>query len=161
MSGGRPSLYRPEYGEQARKLALLGLTDEQIAGVFGVNPDTIYEWDKRHPEFSEARARGKVIADAHVAASLYERALGYQHDDIHITTYQGDVTETPIRKYYPPDTQAAQLWLSNRQKDIWKIRNDHEVNVDLNMHRVIAEAPLTEQKWIEAHAEEIEDKADE
>ncbi len=123
MSGGRPSLYRPEYPEIARRLALLGHTDEELAEVLGVNPDTIYEWDKVHPEFSEIRARGKVIADAEVAASLHQRAVGYSHDDVHITTYQGDVTQTPIVRHYPPDTNAAALWLSNRQGDKWKLKS--------------------------------------
>ena len=30
---GRPSLYKPEFAELARKLRLFGATDEQIAGV--------------------------------------------------------------------------------------------------------------------------------
>ena len=123
MPAGRPSLYRKEYAEQARKLALLGWTDAQVADFFGVNPDTIYKWDKRYPVFAVTRARGKEIADAEVAASLFERAIGYSHDDTHITTFQGDVTATPITKHYPPDTNAAALWLSNRQGDKWKLKS--------------------------------------
>ena len=36
MPGGRPSLYRDEYVTQVRRLALLGLTDEEMASFFEV-----------------------------------------------------------------------------------------------------------------------------
>lgn len=123
MSGGRPTKYQQNFPEQARRLALLGLTDAEVAEFFGVNVDSIYQWDKVHPEFSDARARGKLHADGRVAEKLYHRALGYHHPDTHISTYQGDVTETPITKHYPPDVQAAQLWLSNRQGGKWKLKS--------------------------------------
>lgn len=35
---GRPSGYKPEYAEQARKLCLLGATDQEIADFFEVTP---------------------------------------------------------------------------------------------------------------------------
>lgn len=124
MPGGRPTKYEPaSHPERARRLALLGLTDDELAIAFGVSPQTIQNWDDAHPEFLATRARGKADADAKVAERLYHRALGYFHDDTHITTFQGDVTETPIVKYYPPDTQAAALWLSNRQGGRWKLKS--------------------------------------
>lgn len=126
MPAGRPTKYDPSLGEKARKLALLGMTDVEVADIFGVNPDTLYEWDNRYPEFSEIRSRGKTEADARVAASLYERAIGYSHEDVHPSSYQGLVTLTPIIKYYPPDTQAATLWLSNRQGGKWKIKSSNQ-----------------------------------
>lgn len=120
----RPSLYRPEYPEQARRLALLGLTDEELAEFFGVDVSTIYNWDEAHPEFFQSRARGKLHADGKIAERLYHRALGYHHDDVHITAFQGDVTMTPIVKHYPPDTQAATWWLRNRQPKKWRDRQE-------------------------------------
>lgn len=35
---GRPTLFRPEYVEQARKLALLGATDREVADFFDTSP---------------------------------------------------------------------------------------------------------------------------
>lgn len=124
---GRPSKFREEYVPQVKRLALLGLTDVEIAAYFEVDPDTIYAWDKAHPEFSESRARGRAHADARVAEKLYHRALGYSHEDVHISTFQGDVTQTPIVKHYPPDTQAATLWLSNRRGGSWKVKSNTEM----------------------------------
>lgn len=120
MARGRPSTYRPEYAEQARKLALIGWTDKQVGEFFGVSPETIYQWDRAFPEFAETRARGKAVADGEMAASLWQRGIGYSHDDVHVTAFNGEVTLTPITKHYPPDYQSISLWLRNRQPDFWK-----------------------------------------
>lgn len=50
-SGGRPTDFKEEYIEQALKLSRLGLTDEEMADVFGVVPATFYNWRNTHPEF--------------------------------------------------------------------------------------------------------------
>ena len=43
---GEDSKYDPSMCEQATKLALLGMTNEEMAKFFGVNVDTFYEWMK-------------------------------------------------------------------------------------------------------------------
>src|SRR5690606_21525869 len=73
---GRPSLYRPEYAEQARKLCLLGATDKQLADFFNVTEQTINGWKIDFPEFFESLRAGKMKADAEVASKLYDRAIG-------------------------------------------------------------------------------------
>ena len=84
--GGRPTEYRPEYNEQARKLCLLGATDAQLADFFGVSETTINNWKLAHPEFLESLKAGKEKADALVAHALYHRAIGYKHDAVKILT---------------------------------------------------------------------------
>src|SRR5216683_2182387 len=73
---GQPTRYEPAFCPRARRLALLGLTDTEIADLFGISPDTLYEWRRRHPEFSDSLDAGKIEADAEVAESLYHRARG-------------------------------------------------------------------------------------
>lgn len=121
---GRPSLYKPEYAKQARELALLGLIDEEMAGVFGISVSKFNEWKKQHPEFMESLKEGKVIADAKVSQALFHRACGYSHSDVHISNYQGQITITPVVKHYPPDTAAAFIWLKNRQGKLWRDKTD-------------------------------------
>lgn len=120
LSGGRPQSYQPEFAELAYRMALLGLSDAELARFFNVEDGTIYAWDNAHPEFKDARARGKLPADAEIAAKLYHRARGYEHLDTHVAVSDGKVILTPLIKHYPPDTQAAMWWLKNRQKDRWK-----------------------------------------
>jgi hypothetical protein len=97
-----------------------------MADFFHVSADTIAEWKKVHKEFSESITRGREYADANVASRLYERAMGYSHPDVHVSNYQGEITLTPLVKHYPPDTQAASLWLRNRQPHKWRDKTEHE-----------------------------------
>lgn len=125
---GRPSKYKEEFCEQARKLCLLGATDAELANFFEVSIDTISEWKNVHENFSASIKSGKCQADANVADRLYQRAMGYEHPDIHITAYQGEITETPVTKVYAPDPAAAIFWLKNRQRGKWRDRIEQEVS---------------------------------
>jgi hypothetical protein len=122
--GGRPTKFKPEYLQQVRKLCLLGLTDEEIAAVWGVGIRTFHDWKHSQPGFAEALAMGKVVADAEVAHSLFQRAIGYTHPEVVITSYQGEITKTRVTRHYPPDTPAALRWLHNRQRSRWQHNPD-------------------------------------
>jgi len=110
----------------AYKFCLLGATDAKLAVLLSVNEDTIHEWKKVHPSFSESITRGKEVADAEIAEALFHRAKGYSHPEVNVSNYQGQITLTPLTKHYPPDTQAASLWLRNRQSSTWRDKIDHE-----------------------------------
>lgn len=124
---GRPSKYKEEFNEQARKLCLMGAVDAELADFFEVAIDTISEWKNVHPEFSASIKQGKMQADSNVADRLYQRAMGYEHPEVHISNYQGEITKTPITKIYAPDPAAAIFWLKNRQRGKWRDKIDHEV----------------------------------
>jgi hypothetical protein len=126
MPAGRPTAYRDEYAETAYRLALLGLTDAEVAEFFGVDPSTIYRWDEAHPEFCETRARGKLDADAKVAESLYKRAIGYDQEAVKIFMPAGrdEPVYAPYTERFPPDPMSASLWLRNRQSKRWKDKQE-------------------------------------
>ena len=129
-AGGRPTKYRDEFPAQAKKLCRLGATDEEMADFFEVHVDTIYEWKLVHDEFSEAIKKGKVLADAVIADSLYHRAKGYSHPAVKILSVsQGagspsEVQEVPYTEHYAPDTTAAIFWLKNRQPAKWRDKQE-------------------------------------
>jgi len=118
--GGRPTAYRAEYAQQAIKLARLGATDAQMADFFGVSEQTLNNWKRREPTFFESLKAGKLLADAEVAHSLFQRATGYEHEDLDLRVIGGKLRKTKIRKIYPPDTTAAIFWLKNRQPEKWR-----------------------------------------
>ena len=120
--GGRPTLFRPEFCRQATAHCLLGCTNEQLADLLGVSLPCIEKWLQTKPEFLRAVKKGREDADNNISKSLYKRALGYSHPDVHISNYLGNVTITRIRKHYPPDTAAAIIWLGNRRPDLWRAR---------------------------------------
>lgn len=126
--GGRPSSYKPEHPEQARKLCMLnGATDKDLAEFFGVSERTINYWKVRYPQFLQSIKEGKVVADAEVAHSLYRMAVGYTEriekpvagpDGVEIVTHD---------HYFPPQVSAAFIWLKNRKPEFWK--DKHEIAV--------------------------------
>lgn len=120
MPAGRPTKYKPEYAAQASKLCGLGATDAQMADFFEVSISTVALWKVRHKEFSDAINIPKDVADSRVEQSLYRRAMGYEHDETDIRVVNGKIVETPIRKYYPPDSTAMIFWLKNRSPEKWR-----------------------------------------
>lgn len=58
---GRPSKYSPAFCEEIINLMSEGYSLTAAASVIGVHKDTVYEWEKQIPEFSDAvkLARGK------------------------------------------------------------------------------------------------------
>jgi hypothetical protein len=70
---GRPSLYKPEFAEQAFELCLAGATNRDLADAFEVGHSTIDNWLQKQPEFAQAVKRGRVVADGAVARALHSR----------------------------------------------------------------------------------------
>lgn len=102
---GRPTKYRPEFAEQARKLCLLGLTDTGLADFFGVDEATIHRWKHAHTDFCQAIQAGKMVADAEVADSLYRSAVGghYVTEGRVAASAGGTPAEAvPLRRQVPP-----------------------------------------------------------
>ncbi len=111
--------------EQARKLCLLGATNDDLAEFFNVDVATIERWLSGKPDFCGAVKGAKEELDGKVVRRLFERATGYSHPDVHISNYQGEITQTPLVKHYAPDTTAAIFWLKNRRPAEWRDRMEH------------------------------------
>lgn len=116
----RPSKFKSEYIGQAEKLAKLGATDIEVADFFEVDVRTLYRWKGEFEAFCQALKVGKAEADDRVERSLFARANGYEHDEVDIRVVGGEIVQTGIRKYYPPDTTAAIFWLKNRKPEQWR-----------------------------------------
>lgn len=134
-----PKLGRPtEYGgaelkwlERITEFALLGLTDEEIAGLLDVAMSTYSLWKVRHPAFSEALKAGRGDADRKVARALYTKALGYTRTiqkPMVVKEADGStvVEVVDLEEHVPADTVAQIFWLKNRQRRLWRDRHDLE-----------------------------------
>lgn len=122
MPAGRPTDYKAEYAEQAKKLCQLGATDQEIADFFEVSQRTIYRWKAEHDEFCQSLKAGKEVADERVERSLFQKAIGYEQDAVKI--FMPASKEEPVyaeyREKIAPDTTAAIFWLKNRRPDLWR-----------------------------------------
>ncbi|CCB64465.1 helix-turn-helix domain-containing protein [Hyphomicrobium sp. MC1] len=121
---GRPSKYKPEFAEQAKKLAAHGFTDEEMADFFSVAVSTLYKWKAEHTTFSEAIKIGGAPCDDRVERSLYQRANGYTIKTEKVFNDKGTIVRADTYEHIPPDTGAAIFWLKNRRKDQWRDKTE-------------------------------------
>lgn len=56
---GRPTDYKPEYGEKILELMQEGLSLAASAAEIGIHRQRVYEWAEKHPEFGEIFSLGK------------------------------------------------------------------------------------------------------
>lgn len=119
---GRPTAYKPEYAEIARRACLIGLTDQELADLLGVSVRTLYNWKNEHDEFLQALKVGKEVADDRIERSLYERASGFKVEAVKIFMPAGakKPVYAPYIEHHAPDTTAAIFWLKNRRPDQWR-----------------------------------------
>lgn len=93
-----------------------------------IAPSTLYEWKKKFPEISESLKKGKEIVDYEVENALLKRALGFKiKRTVQKVTKDGDVVDTEEEVYYAPDVTAQIFWLKNRRPDIWREKQDKQV----------------------------------
>lgn len=127
-----------------------GLIDKDIAGLIGINPNTLYEWKKKYPEIAEALTDGKDVADRRVENALYKRALGFEYDETKTTTRvvngkivkDADIVKT--RKTVPGDVTAQIIWLKNRKPAEWRRGEDRNAATGAGVEDLTPLAKLLE-----------------
>ena len=120
----RQRAYRREFADQATKLCTLGATHEEVAAFFGVVRQTIYKWERTHPEFAQALAEGIKHAADRVEHSLFRCAVGYTREVVKVFFPRGksEPVLVPYEEQVPPDARAALAWLKHRCPDAWRER---------------------------------------
>jgi hypothetical protein len=108
-----------------------GKTQNDFAELIGVDRHTVTRWKDEHPEFCAAIELGREDANEDVRRSLLERAKGYSHPAVKIITVSdgkdgAHVEQIPFTQHYPPDTEAAKFWLTNRDPKDWKDKRTQE-----------------------------------
>jgi transcriptional regulator with XRE-family HTH domain len=142
MGAGRPSLF-DKYEKIILGIAKYGLTDKQIANAIGIDEATLNNWKKEHKEFFESLKAIKEEADRTVVDSLYNRALGYNLDEVTKelrmnTDGEKELVVTKVvTKHIVPDTTAQIFWLKNRQPDKWRDKQDIEHSGEIKMPNIV------------------------
>src|SRR4030042_225020 len=129
--------YKLDMPDRAYGLALLGLTDRQIAMGLGVDMQVFNSWKTTKPDFAEMLERGKTLADAEVAKSLYKCATGYTFVRQYVTIWKktGEITKTDVVEHSHPNPFAAFKWLQIRQKGYWNPVNKIEADFNVVMKK--------------------------
>jgi hypothetical protein len=142
---GRPTLYKPDHVEQARKMCLLGATNQELADGFEVDRSTIDNWLKAHPEFAAAVYEGRDGADAEIAQKLFERARGCSYEATKVVVVKGEVVKVTYTVNLLPDVRACTFWLRNRRRRAWReeragAKEETRAMVDIDALEEAAEA---------------------
>jgi hypothetical protein len=114
-----PSRHQPDYRTLAQNFCRLGATNAQLAELFDVPTETIALWLADIPDFAEAVRHGRVMADAYVAESLFQRATGYVETVERIMMCRGAPMTVTYKKQHPPHVAASMEWLCNRRPQNW------------------------------------------
>ncbi len=154
---GRPRVYEPAYCPRAKRLALLGLTDVEIAEQFGITKETLYEWSAAQPDFSDSLSQGKIEADSYVADSMYARARGTATVPAVKIFMPAGATEPVYAPYLEralPDVNAGFRWLYNRQPDRWRERKQVDLagTLEFRISQMTPEQRLERLKELQAKA---------
>ncbi|HXC62671.1 MAG TPA: helix-turn-helix domain-containing protein [Nitrospiria bacterium] len=156
----RINALRPDGVEQACLLASQGFTDAQIAAAFGVREVTVNRWKKENREFEISLKKGKIEADSRVTKGLYQRAIGYDYEEVHTEALKSANNKPAVQRikkitrHVPPDVIAQIFWLKNRQPEMWRDKHDvhHQSQVGVQVEIM---PPLSRKEKIEEVKEKI------
>ena len=112
---GRPTVYDSSYPEKLIEHMASGLSYESFAGVIGVNRDSLYNWEKSHPEFYDAKKEGSS------KNLLYWEKAG--HEGLFETTEYNDQGKPIYKK-----TLNSTVWIfSMKNRHKWKDKQELEI----------------------------------
>ena len=142
--------------DKVKILAKKGFTDKEMSQFFGVSEVSWNDYKQKHSKFLKALKMGKEESDRKVERSLFERATGYSHPDVHISNYLGKITKTNIIKHYPPEVAACIFWLKNRKRQEWKDRFDNYNHEEIDLPKNVDE--MSDKEVLE-YFEKLKDRA--
>lgn len=113
-----------------------GLKYEQIAKNIGITEKTLYEWQNKYSEISNALKKGKEHADVEVENANFKSAVGFKEKilkpiKLNKKTYTSDgkiassedyIEMVEEEVYYPPNPTLIIFYLKNRLPEKWKDR---------------------------------------
>ncbi len=136
---GSPSQFKPDYNRMVFWLALAGLTDYEMANVFGISDAGFSVWKKTRPDFLQALQAGKMESVGVAAHSLFQVANGYSHNAVklipnRVKIYNKDtgkiekeyteVIHEQYVKHYPPNVTALLRFLAAKHPEVWGDRSE-------------------------------------
>jgi len=118
MPAGRPTDFRPEFGEAILEAMDSGYTLTAAAATINVHRQRVYEWVKTHPEFADAVKLGQAKRQLFLEGKLLNSAEG-------------------------PKVTAAIFALKNANPEEWRDKHeiDHSGQVAINFQTIYEPDP--------------------
>lgn len=114
-AGGRPTLFRPGHCETVIELGRLGYSKARMAAHFDVAKQTIEQWAKDYPEFSDALTRARTHSQSWWEAKA--QSEGLESRDFNTPLYIGsmksmfreDYTDRTVNEMVGKDGEELKL----------------------------------------------------
>jgi hypothetical protein len=138
---GAPSKWDPNFSKMAYEIMCLGATLEKLGRILGVSKETICQWQKQKPEFSDSFQKARDCFDSeNIEKALFKKSTGFfsaertfelPHNYItfsentdkelidNILSEMEPILVKIVKKYHPPSDQAIRFWLMNRNPQRW------------------------------------------
>ena len=135
----RPSKYETHVKPRLSEVAdwvRNGSSDKEVARRLGIAADSLIEYKKRFPEFSECLKNTRAYVDGQVENALLKRAIGYDVEEVAQEIYSdGSKHVKKIKRHIPPDITAMIFWLKNRRPEKWrdKPQEDNQQNAEVKI----------------------------
>ena len=111
----------PEGLDLIRGWRMQGDSVDLIAQKMEIDVRTFRAWRTKYPEFNDVVQTGKEVTIKRVEQSLYNRALGYNYEEITQELIEGEMRTTKIvTKHVPADIKAMLNFLYNRDPQHWR-----------------------------------------
>ena len=121
---GSVTKYSPTLLPIAQRAANMGMTEVELAELFGVDRKTLLNWRRNNKEFEDACRLGKDGPNQRVVAAVFQRAIGYEYTVKKTRVNKaGDLIEWEETTHVPADVTASIFWLKNRDNQNWNDRN--------------------------------------
>ena len=118
--GGTQSKLNEVPLDQVRMLLNKGFSEKEVCEFFKFTDQMWKDWKIKNNWLTSFVEDWKAEYDTRIERALAERAEGYKHKEEKVFCYNGQIVTHEVMKQYPPDVQAATLWLTNRKPTEWK-----------------------------------------
>jgi hypothetical protein len=133
---GRPCKYETHvepYLDKIFEWLKTGYTDVSICEQLGIHQNTWMRYKQDYSVLSELYARARAHRNALVMNKMFEKAIGYEHEDLFIAQNKGEIVKETIKKHYPPDVNAADLFLRNNDPEYKSAKSVNDIgNLTIN-----------------------------
>jgi hypothetical protein len=117
------TLLKPRFNEVVQWIAE-GNNDYSIAEKIGVHYNTLSRWKKENNEFAELYSRAQDARNCLTMNSMFKRGNGIR---VHLKKQKvlanGDIKDYIEEQYFPPDVNAADLYLRNNDPEYRSARS--------------------------------------
>jgi hypothetical protein len=120
-----------EICNRARRLGLLGITNDQLCLQLRITNRTFNRWMRDFPTFASAVMQGKIEADSYIAESLYNQGMGAKVNKTKVFyDPEAGVIEHKYEEEQPPVPSSTIFWLKNRHPKLWRDVSHKNHNID-------------------------------